>query len=84
MIEQAPVEFVPAPVVEAEVAPARVRDAPAPRRRAAAPVVDQFTEASQEQPEFLRRPVRRPRREAVPAADAVETPPIEPPIKDDL
>ncbi len=48
------------------------REAPAPRRRAAAaPSPDRFAEGVQEQPEFLRRPVRRPKREA--AAPAIET-----------
>lgn len=45
------------------------REAPVPRRRG--PAADRFAEGSQEQPEFLRRPVRRPRREtAAPPVDA--------------
>lgn len=62
-------------------APAAVpREPSVPRRRAAAvPAADRFTDAQQEQPEFLRRPVRRPKREAaVPAVDAGETPSDEP------
>ena len=49
------------------------RDPPARRRAAAIPAADRFADAQQEQPEFLRRPVRRPKREAaVPAVDAGE------------
>lgn len=51
----APVVEPSSPVVAAEAAPA-----PAPRRREPRFAAD----AQHEQPEFLRRPVRRPRREA--------------------
>ena len=50
------------PVVEAQPAPTRT-DAP-PRRR------ERFAASNHEQPEFLRRPVRRPRREAAASEDA--------------
>ncbi|MGE8941029.1 DUF4167 domain-containing protein [Leptospira interrogans] len=49
------------PVVEAQPAPART-DTP-PRRR------ERFAASNHEQPEFLRRPVRRPRREAAASED---------------
>ena len=50
--------------------PREPREAPAPRRRAAAPA-ERFADGQPEQaPEFLRRPVRRPRREASTAAAA--------------
>jgi Domain of unknown function (DUF4167) len=63
-------EAMPANVAAAVPVP---RDPPARRRAAAIPAADRFTDAQQEQPEFLRRPVRRPKREtAVPAADAGE------------
>ena len=65
-VEQAPVERPtrivqpvadqPQPVIDAVEAPAAVREASAPRRR-------ERVDMMKDQPEFLRRPVRRPRRE---------------------
>ena len=61
---------IPAPAAEAErpveaaqPVPAEPAAAPSPRRR------ERFTEPSSDQPEFLRRSVRRPRREASAAAE---------------
>lgn len=53
------------PIV-ADQAPAPQREAPPPRRR------ERFSASAQEQPEFLRRPVRRPRREPVANGEATE------------
>jgi len=50
------------PVVEAPQPAPRAADAP-PRRR------ERFAASNHEQPEFLRRPVRRPRRETPPPSD---------------
>ena len=66
----AAIEAMPENVTAAVPVP---RDPPARRRAAAIPAADRFADAQQEQPEFLRRPVRRPKREAVvPAVDAGE------------
>ena len=69
--QRVPIEPASTVPAEAEAAPVIVREpreAPAPRRRSAAPAADRFADAQQEQPEFLRRPVRRPRRETPAAA----------------
>ena len=61
------VEAAPPPVAAVAEAPAV---APTPRRR------ERFVEPASEQPEFLRRPVRRPRREASAPETADEAPPV--------
>lgn len=74
-------EVAPAPVPVPVREPREPSATPTPRRRAA-PVADRFADAQQEQPEFLRRPVRRPRREAAAApvdiADGTVVPSDEP------
>ena len=62
-MEQPVVEPAPQPRAEA---PAAAAPAPAPRRR------ERFAASNHEQPEFLRRPVRRPRREAAATSEAAE------------
>jgi Domain of unknown function (DUF4167) len=87
--EQRPLVEPPAFVaIEAEAAPLPREAAPPPARRRSAPVAsppaDRFADVAQEQPEFLRRPVRRPRREAAAPVDASETgapPADDPPLK---
>jgi hypothetical protein len=69
--------------VEADAAPAP-RAAPRRRATSAAAAATRFAEAAGgEAPEFLTRPVRRPRREA-PAADAADAPaaPVEKPVSE--
>ena len=63
-----PVEAAP-PVAAVAEAPAT---APASRRR------ERFVEPASEQPEFLRRPVRRPRREASAPDTTDAVPPVRP------
>lgn len=60
--------------IEAEVPV--TREPAAPTRRRAPANADRFVEGSNDQPEFLRRPVRRPRRETAAA-------PVEPASSDD-
>ncbi len=65
----------PQPQVASAEQPVVADQAPAPQREASPRRRERFSASAHEQPEFLRRPVRRPRREPVADAEATEASP---------